>query len=102
MKKIYISAPITGTTDYMERFTEAEEALTREGWTVINPARVNAQLPADTTHEEYMRMSLCMLSMCDAMIMLRGWNGSKGCKMEMDFAAGNGITIIREIDEVTP
>ncbi len=46
--KLYISGPITGTDDYMERFAAAQKELEEEGWTVINPALVNSNLPKDT------------------------------------------------------
>lgn len=84
--RIYISGPITGTKDYKERFARAEKALTEIGYVVINPARVNAQLPEGTTHEEYMRTSLLMLDMCDAVFMLDGWQDSKGCNIEFKYA----------------
>ena len=50
--KIYISGAITGIDDYMERFAKAEKKLTEQGYSVVNPAKVNAQLPEDTTYEE--------------------------------------------------
>ena len=56
MLKIYISGKITGTTDYIKRFERAEKALSE--YIVINPAKVNAQLPIETTWEEYMQMSM--------------------------------------------
>ena len=45
--KIYISGAITGTDDYMERFSKAEKELAEQGYSVVNPAKVNAQLPED-------------------------------------------------------
>ena len=54
--RIYISGQITGTNDYMERFSEVEEKLKEEGHSVMNPAAVNSMLPHDTTYEEYMKM----------------------------------------------
>lgn len=89
-RKIYISGPITGIPDYMTRFQEAEEYLIKEGWSVINPAAVNAMLPEDTTYEEYMIMSLCMLEMCDAIFLLEGWEKSKGARWEFDYADFSG------------
>lgn len=73
MLKVYISGPITGTDDYMERFKKAEYDLRRKGYEVINPAAVNQNLPESTTWEQYMEMSLCMLKMCNAIYMLKGW-----------------------------
>ena len=94
--KIYISGAITGTNDYMERFAKAEKELTENGYSVINPAKVNAQLPEDTTYEEYMEMCFCMLDMCDSVYFINGWEDSKGCLMEYGFSIKKGIGILYE------
>ena len=52
--KLYLSGAITGTDDYMDRFSMAEKSLEAEH-TIINPAKVNAQLPSDTNYEDYMK-----------------------------------------------
>ena len=52
MIKIYISGKITGTTDYIQRFERVEKALSN--YIVINPAKVNVQLPIETMWKEYM------------------------------------------------
>lgn len=61
--KLYISGPIIGTEDYMERFAAAQKELEEEGWSVVNPALVNSNLPEDTEWEDYMRMAVCMMDM---------------------------------------
>lgn len=94
--KIYISGPITGTTDYMERFARMQEALEGMGHTVINPAKVNAELPEGTTHEQYMTMCRPMIDMCEVVLMMEGWQQSKGCRMEFDYATKKRITITFE------
>lgn len=94
--KVYISGPVTGTGDYMERFARAERCLRAEGHTVINPAKVGAQLPAGTAHEEYMKISLAMLDMCNMAFMLEGWQECKGCGIEFEYAYEHGITIAFE------
>ena len=94
--KIYISGAITGTNDYTERFAKAEKELTEQGYSVVNPAKVNAQLPEDTTYEEYMKMCFCMLDMCDGIYMLKGWEKSCGANREYWYAMGNCKTIICE------
>lgn len=94
MTKVYISGPITGTENYMERFEKAEKELTDRGYSVINPAKVNAQLPDDTTYGEYMKMSLTMLDMCDYIYMLAGWENSKGACLEYQYAKTLGKNII--------
>ena len=94
--KIYISGAITGTDDYMERFAKAEKKVTEQGYSVVNPAKVNAQLPEDTSYEEYMKMCFCMLDMCDEIFMLKGWSKSCGSNREYWYAMGNCKTIICE------
>ena len=92
-KKVYISGPITGTKDYMSRFSTAHLSLARQGYSVVNPAMVNAMLPEDTTYDEYMAMSFAMLDMCDSVYMLDGWENSKGAKMEFERAKEKGMNI---------
>ena len=93
-KKVYISGPITGTKDYMSRFSTAHLNLARQGYSVVNPAMVNAMLPEDTTYDEYMAMSFAMLDMCDTIYMLDNWEQSKGACMEFERAVNNGLEII--------
>lgn len=95
-KKIYISGKITGTTDYMIRFADAERELIMKGYSVINPAKVNAQLPSDTTYDEYMQMSITMLSMADSIYMLKDWQDSNGAKIEHQIATMLKIDILFE------
>lgn len=96
LKKVYISGPITGTKDYLEKFEDIETALVlvHQGVEVINPAKVNANFPESTTWEEYMRMSLCMLSMCDGIYMMEGWQQSRGANLEYAYAKGMGIMVL--------
>lgn len=91
--RIYISGKITGTTDYMQRFSAAERKLKARGLSVVNPAKVNGMMPDDMTWEEYMKMSFCMLELCDAIYMLPGWEYSEGAMLEYNFAVKRDMTI---------
>lgn len=97
-KRIYLSGAITGTEDYMMRFDAAEEKLAAYGHAVVNPAKVNQMLPADTPYEVYMKMSLVMLDMCDAIYLMKGWEKSKGANREYGYALGKHMEIIFEDD----
>ena len=95
--KIYISGSITGTDDFMERFSIAQKKLERDGHDVVNPALVNSNLPKSTTYSEYMDMSICMLKMCDAIYLLEGWESSRGANLEIIFAMLNDKKILYEV-----
>ena len=91
--RIYISGKITGTTDYMERFNNAEQYLKNRGFSPVNHAKVNSMMPTDTTYEEYMLMSFAMLETCNSIYMLDGWENSKGARMEHERSIEKGIRI---------
>ena len=97
-EKIYISGAVTGTMDYMSRFSRAEEQLKAQGFEVINPAAVNAVLPRSTSYGEYMDMSRLMLSFCRSIYMLNGWEHSCGAKQEFARAVLDGKKIYFEKD----
>lgn len=99
--KIYISGPITGKIGYMERFEEVEKKLMAAGLVPINPAKVNGQLPEGLSHSEYMKTSLAMLDMCEAVYMLDGWQESKGCGIEFEYAYEHGIAVYFENGRIT-
>lgn len=99
MKRIYISGPITGTTDYKERFGKVEELLKGKGYEVLNPAVLNEILPVTTQYEEYMSMSYCMLDMCDSIYMMPGWEKSMGANRELGYALAKKKRVIKEIKE---
>lgn len=94
--RIYISGPITGTTDYKERFAAAEEKLEANGYEVVNPVKLAEALPGTLTHREHMKIDLAALVVCDAIYMLKGWRDSNGAKAEMRKANYNGRKILYE------
>lgn len=96
MIKVYVSGQISGTNDYMERFSAAEKKLTEQGYSVINPAKVNAQMPEDTSYDGYMEMSETMLKQADVIYMLKGWELSNGANTEFAWALKWGKMIMFE------
>lgn len=94
--RIYISGPITGTTDYKERFAAAEDKLKANGYEVVNPARVTESLPESLTWEQYMGVAVCVMALCDSIYMLKGWRDSRGAKMEREIMLTNGRKILYE------
>lgn len=91
---IYISGPISGTTDYLDRFKEAENDFYYNHVDIINPAEVLNTLPTyRLEYKDLMRLCLDLLSMCDSIYMLRGWENSKGACLEHEFAIANNYKI---------
>lgn len=93
----YISAPITGLPmeEVEKHFQSAVEYLVRLGFnTIINP--LNNGLPKDASYDEHMQRDLELLSQCDFIYILKGWEQSKGCRMELEKAMSNGLTIMFE------
>lgn len=96
--RIYISGPVTGREDYVERFTRAEMEIQEkfgENAQIINPVQVCAALP-DMEYEEYMKLCLCLLDMSEAIYMLDGWQQSAGANREFGYALAKNMVIIKE------
>lgn len=98
MRKCYISGKITGLSqdEYMKRFMDGEQTMKKAGYSVINPAKVNAMMPIDMTWDEYMKMSLTMLSFCDTIYMLSNYTDSKGAMLELSKAQERKMDIFFE------
>ena len=96
--KIYISGPITGTSDYMERFRKVEEKPTAAGHTVYNPAHANSYMPKYTTYEEYMKVAMTLLEMADTIYLMRGWRESCGANREYGYALAKGYEIVEGLE----
>lgn len=85
--RIYISGPITGTTDYLLRFEAAEKLLKKRFpmAEIINPAEVCRSLPESFSHADYMDICLALLKKCEKLYLMNGWERSEGCREEWSF-----------------
>jgi len=95
-EKIYISGAIAHL-DLNERkkaFQKAEEMLKKCGYCPINPF-CNG-LPENADWREHMKADIGLLLNCESIYMLKGWELSKGCKLELDVATSCGIKVIFE------
>lgn len=83
--RIYIAGPMTGHPDFnYPAFKAAAAMLRAEGYVVENPAE-NPN-PACKSWAGYMRMAIAQLVTCDAIYLLKGWEQSKGARIECDLA----------------
>ena len=96
--KIYISGPITGTDDYRERFSAAEQIINANGdgdIVAVNPVKETADIPDGSSWETYMKACMKILADCDAIYMLDGWSGSRGARLEYLVAMELGLREVK-------
>lgn len=95
-EKVYISGAIAHH-DLEERkrtFKTAEESLRAFGYEPVNPFDNGV---SDEAHwREHMRADIRLLMDCDLIYMLKGWELSKGAKLELDVASSCGIEVLFE------
>lgn len=88
----YIAGPMTGLPDYnYPAFHAAAAELRAQGIHVRSPAEHD-----HGTHQPYdfyMRLALRALLDCDAILLLPGWETSKGARLEYDIAWALGMHI---------
>lgn len=94
--RIYISGPITGfpIEEVARRFSRIEKALSLAGFDPINP--LNNGLPTDASYNEHMLRDLDLLAECKSIYMLKGWENSKGARIEFAEAVSKKMTIVFE------
>lgn len=89
--KVYIAGPMRGYKDYNYPEFHKYAALLRSlGYTVINPAESFGGRQ-DLPIEVYLEHDLVLLSLCDVIVLLKGWEKSEGVRQEIEYAQKVGI-----------
>ncbi|HCY15586.1 MAG: hypothetical protein A2Z93_06320 [Curvibacter sp. GWA2_64_110] len=95
MKRIYIAGPMTGLPELnYPAFNAAAARLRALGFEVENPAE--NQEPHCGSWLGYMRMAIRQLSQCDGVVLLPGWQESKGARIEHQLATQLGLVVVPE------
>lgn len=95
---VYVSGPYTAKShdEISANINAARDVaikLWEMGHTVICPHLNTAHFETDckATYEQYMAGDFVLLAVCDAIVVLPGYDNSRGTKMEIDYAAELGI-----------
>ena len=105
--KVYCAGPMSGHADWnFPAFFAASEFLEQQGYTAINPAQLDcdAGYPIERlkllTPEEFqeflkgaMKRDLDAIQSCDALVLLPGWENSKGARAERAVAEWAGLRV---------
>ena len=91
MKRIYISGPVTGDPDHVEKFAAAAGMLRKNGFEPVNPADLD--LGAKATWDDYMAAAQDLQLSASGTHMLQGWRESKGATIEYWVARALGHRI---------
>jgi nucleoside 2-deoxyribosyltransferase len=109
LKRIYVAGPYSATDiiQSLENITRGQRVATvllLNGYTPFCPF-LDYQLFLQLRHGEHITKqqirdySLEWLKLCDAMVVLDGWENSDGTKREIEFAQKNGIPTFFSIDD---
>lgn len=98
---IYLSGPITGDPDFKAKFDKAAGYIQRCGHKAINPAALPGYAPGQPW-SFYMTMALAALPWCDAIYLLRGYEGSAGAMIELEWAQAHNLKVYRQGDNDVP
>lgn len=84
--RAYISGPMTDTEDYEAAFRKAARYLRKKGLDVVNPAELDDLEHGELSYEEYLARDIVEILSCDALVLLDGWEQSRGAKLEYALA----------------
>ena len=94
---VYIAGPISGTSDYTERFKRAECELKCHGFIPVNPTIVSEPMvAARCEYEEFMNVTHQLLRICGSIYLLNGWEKSNGALRELEYALDNDYEVYCE------
>ena len=104
--KAMLSQPMAGKTDEEIRATreKAIAVLKEQGYEIVNTLFTDEWYSKESMEERgvvqtplcFLAKSLEKMSLCHAVYFCKGWDQTRGCRLEHDAAVAYGLTIIYE------
>ncbi len=101
--KLYIAGPMTGHPEWnFPAFRGAAQELRRRDFEVLSPAEMDEQdfgfdgtgePPQDMSLHDILARDLAALDGCDGIVLLEGWEHSKGTAVELAYARAKGMPV---------
>ena len=90
----YLSGPMTGLPGQnYAAFAAAAERLRAQGVQVISPHEITPPGAGPWSWAQHMRVDLAALMTCDVIVMLPGWETSRGARLEKTVAEALGLVV---------
>ncbi len=85
---VYVSGPMTGKAGLnFSAFQKATRLLRKAGYKVCSPAELDGDSRQGMTWAECLRRDIIiMMQRCNKIVLLSGWFGSRGAKLEVFIA----------------
>lgn len=104
-KKVFIAGPMRGYEKYnFPKFDRIEKILKDNGVECVNPGRISRKFKEKdvnsdiAVYNEMVRLQQEAERMCDTILLLDGWQWSKGAALEVKTAAELGMQFLLESD----
>lgn len=92
----YLCGPMTGLPGYnYDEFNRIATRLRKIGYNVVNPAE-NFGGSATEERSLYLRAAVAQVAAADGVVVLKGWEDSRGARLEVALAREIGIPVINE------
>jgi len=94
-KVVYVAHPFSGKKENIDKVEKLIIEMVRQypDFAFYSPLHAMGFYYFEKPYEEGMKDCLEILSRCDELWLCKGWENSRGCNMEKDFAEAHGIPI---------
>lgn len=101
-RTLYLAGPITGNLDFRNDFAAAKLEVAQLGYVPISPLEVCMDaglVEGQHSWKEFMQHDIRALIVCDGVYMLRGWEDSRGARIEQFLANALDLLVLYQSEE---